>query len=373
MYNHTNERNRVTPREVNQYKYVDLACLVIHAVWMILFFYEGIYMLGILNTVSCIVYGYLYFALRESSVMRAVVLCYSEVIIHSIAALLSLGFAGGFDLYILIFIPIMFFYSLVYAGGHKLLFFGGVAAGAVYIVLKVVTFFIEPVYAFTDSTIEFLIMIFNCGMCIFGLLIITYKSCQEINQNRHKLEEKNKELTFLSCHDPLTKLLNRRSMEEIITKIQVGQGSDKAAGVYEKNAVAFFDVDNFKHFNDVYGHECGDAVLVKVAEIINTYGTRNIHGADKSQYCCRWGGEEIIILFHNWEKEEVVHRVTQIKKKIGQSSFSYADDKITISVTCGLAFSIKEESIYELINEADAYMLKGKKNGKNCIIQAENT
>ena len=364
MWYSTNREKLVNQREVTQCIFIDLACFAIHAVWLVLFFYEGIFLLGALNAASCTIYIYLHFAIKKGHFTRTIILFYSEVLIHSIAALLCLGFAGGFVLYILIFIPVMFFYSFVYAEGQKILSIGGVMAGVVYIVLKVIMFYVEPKYTFNDQSIELGVMIFNCTMCISSLLIITFITCQEINQNRHELEEKNKKLTFLSCHDPLTKLLNRRSMEEIIDKVELKACSTGS------NAVAFFDVDNFKNFNDQYGHECGDAVLVKVAEIIS----KNVNmdqedDATRSEFTCRWGGEEIIILFHNWERECVIHRVTQIKNSIENFRLNYGQDEISISVTCGLAFSLESKELRKLINEADAYMLKGKRNGKNCIVQ----
>ncbi len=363
MYIFTNQRRRVASREAIQYKYIDLACLVIHAVWMVLFFYEGIFLLGILNTVSCSVYVYLYDTINRGLITRTIVIFYIEVLCHSVAALLCLGFTGGFDLYILIFIPVMFFYSLVYAGGHRVLTFGGVIAGIVYIVLKIITYFSEPIYVFTDPTVEFGIMVFNCGMCIFNLLMMTYLSCKEITQNRKELEEKNKELTFLSCHDPLTKLLNRRSMEEIIDRLQENAS--------ENCAVAFFDIDNFKNFNDKYGHECGDIVLVKVAEIIGADidSPKNL----ASHYSCRWGGEEMIILFHDWEKDQIIKRVTQIKDEVERISLCYNDGAVSVSVTCGLTFSQKKVELHKMINVADSYMLEGKRKGKNCIIYGQYT
>lgn len=362
MWYDTNKKSVINPRDATQYMFIDIVCLLIHAVWMILFFYEKIVLLGALNMASCILYVYLHYTISKGFYMRTIVMFYSEVLIHSIAALLCLGFTGGFDLYILIFIPVMFFYSFVYGEGQRILSMGGVSAGVAYIVLKVIMYFVKPRFAFSNPTIELGVMVFNCVMCIFCLLMITFISCKEINQNRYELEEKNEKLTFLSCHDPLTRLLNRRSMEEIIDKYELEMCSA------DKNAVAFFDVDNFKLFNDQYGHECGDAVLVKVAEIISS----SLDGKETSgldNYVCRWGGEEIIVLFHNWEKESVVHMVTQIKDAIGGVRLDFSDELVSVSVTCGLAFGSENTELRKLINEADAYMLKGKRNGKNCIVQ----
>lgn len=363
MWYSMNKKSVINPRDATQYLFIDVVCFIIHLVWMVLFFYERIILLGVLDMSSCILYIYLHYTISKGLYMRTIAMFYAEVIIHSITALLCLGFTGGFDLYILIFIPVMFFYSFIYEKGQHIISIGGVIAGVVYIILKVIMFYIKPRFAFSDPMIELGVMVFNCVMCIFCLLTITFITCKEINQNRHELEVKNEKLTFLSCHDPLTRLLNRRSMEEIIDSLEVNRGSKN------DNAVAFFDVDNFKSFNDQYGHECGDVVLVKVAELICSSLNSSAKDSNVSNYVCRWGGEEIIVLFHNWDRDAVVHMVTQIKDAIGGIDLDFSNEVVSVSVTCGLAFESGKPELRELINEADSYMLKGKRSGKNCIVQ----
>lgn len=357
-----NQETKSSPSLRNKYFFIDTACFIIHLVWMLLFLYEEIYLMGLLNSISCIIYLYLYYAICRGNITRIVTVIYAEVLTHTIAALLCLGFRGGFDLYILVFIPIMFFFSFVYDDGKENLSMGGVLAGIVYVILRVVMFFYKPQYAFSDTHLELAVTVFNSFMCIFVLLTITFLTCNEINQARYELEEKNKKLTFLSSHDPLTKLLNRRSMEEIIDEVEQEKHNKSP------NAVAFFDVDNFKKFNDQYGHKCGDEVLTKVAEIISlSVGFTNKNTQTKN-YICRWGGEEIIILFHGYEKEEVIHKVNRIKTSIGNYHIHLGGEQLSISVTCGIAFGMGDKDLRDLINEADSYMLKGKRSGKNCIV-----
>ena len=229
---------------------------------MILFFLEGINLLAALNVVSCIVYLYLYYTISKGYFVKTLFIFYLEVLVHSVMALLCLGFRGGFDLYILIFIPVMFFSSGAHDKAKDLLSVGGIVAGVAYVALKLIMLFIDPRYTFSRASVEFGITVFNSVMCIFSLLFLSYIQCIEVNQARQELEEKNRKLTFLSSYDPMTMLMNRRSMEEVVDRIEEEQCFEKF------NAVAFFDVDNFKRFNDDYGHECGDVVLTKVAEII---------------------------------------------------------------------------------------------------------
>lgn len=362
----TNQETKSSSGITNKYYFIDTACFVIHLVWMLLFLYEEMYLLGLLNSVSCIIYLYLYYAISKGNITRIVTVIYAEVLTHTIAALLCLGFRGGFDLYILVFIPIMFFFSFVYDDGKVNLSSGGILAGIVYVILRAVMFFYKPQYAFSDTRLELAVTVFNSFMCIFVLLTITFLTCNEINQARYELEEKNKKLTFLSSHDPLTRLLNRRSMEEIIDEVEEEKQNANL------NAVAFFDVDNFKKFNDQYGHECGDEVLTKVAEIISLSVEFMNKNAQTKNYICRWGGEEIIVLFHDYDKEDVIHKVNQIKTSIGNYHIRFGNEQLSISVTCGIAFDMGDKKLRDLINEADSYMLKGKRNGKNCIVLSDS-
>ncbi|MBR3772363.1 MAG: GGDEF domain-containing protein, partial [Clostridium sp.] len=291
---------------------------------------------------------------------------YLEVLVHSVMALLCLGFRGGFDLYILIFIPVMFFSSGAHDKAKDLLSVGGIVAGVAYVALKLIMLFIDPRYTFSRASVEFGITVFNSVMCIFSLLFLSYIQCIEVNQARQELEEKNRKLTFLSSYDPMTMLMNRRSMEEVVDRIEEEQCFEKF------NAVAFFDVDNFKRFNDDYGHECGDVVLTKVAEIIREGAGLSDEHTHKKVFTCRWGGEEIVILFHDYEESEVVEVVTRVKEAIEDYRLPFRECQLSVSVTCGIAFGSGEKGIRELINEADTYMLDGKKKGKNCIVMKKS-
>lgn len=346
--------------DLTTYYFTDIACFLIHFVWMLLFFYQQIILLGILNIISSVIYIGTYHMIAKGQLLKAVAIIYTEVLIHSIAALLCLGFHGGFELYILVFIPFMFFFAFIYGNGNRRYSVCGILAGIVYIILKAMTFFMEPRYTFINETLEFGTMVFNCVTSILILFGITFLTCKEINHVRYVLEEKNKELTFLSRYDPLTNLLNRRSMEEIIDEIEMDGRR------MEDGAVAFFDIDNFKRFNDCFGHDCGDLVLAKVAELIRSNAISTGNGAQG--YTCRWGGEEIIVLYHGCDKEEILCKVTQTKEQVSISPIEFGGKNVSVSITCGVAFSREGKNIRDLINEADGYMLKGKHNGKNCVV-----
>ncbi len=338
-----------------KFYFLQNTCFVIHFVWMLLFLYERIYILSVFNVFSCAVYFGLHYVIAQGKITCAAGICYVEVLLHSVTAVLCFGFIGGFDLYILIFIPIMFFFSAAIGKGKKLALCSGILSGVVYVALKAALCFYTPVFSFSNITVKVLITLFNGLTAVMVLLVISYVCCGEMYRTRKALEDKNRKLMFLSGYDPLTKLLNRRSMNNIIKEAEAKTKSS------EKNAVAFFDIDNFKKFNDTYGHDFGDYVLVKVAESIR-------NGVRDEDYVCRWGGEEMVVLFPNCNEQEVIEMVTAIKDYISETEFEVRGKKDNVSVTCGLAFGRKQISLEELINRADSYMLKGKRSGKNCVV-----
>lgn len=164
-------------------------------------------------------------------------------------------------------------------------------------------------------------------------------------------------LEQLSMYDGLTSLLNRRSFDE-----RFPQEIERA---YRQNyplILAFIDVDNFKDYNDHYGHPAGDEVLISLGKILIEC-TR-----DKVDMCFRFGGDEFAVLLPQASADqgtEIVHRIL--------SSFdekSYGDTTLSIGVVAckrdiNLSSKEDERRIKELVDKA---MYDAKNSGKNCVV-----
>jgi len=124
------------------------------------------------------------------------------------------------------------------------------------------------------------------------------------------------------------------------------------------------DIDDFKIFNDKYGHDCGDFVLITVADIIRA-------GIRKQDTAARWGGEEFLILLPETDVlgGEIV--AESIREKLLSSTFTYNNDFHKVSMTFGVSTFLKEHSIDHCIKMADEALYKGKKSGKGCVILYE--
>jgi diguanylate cyclase (GGDEF)-like protein len=92
------------------------------------------------------------------------------------------------------------------------------------------------------------------------------------------------QILYLARHDPLTGLLNRRHLTE-----RINEEIARVRRTERHFALVMVDIDFFKTFNDAYGHDCGDAVLVKISGAI-------LRSVRKTDSVGRWGGEEFLVL-----------------------------------------------------------------------------
>lgn len=168
---------------------------------------------------------------------------------------------------------------------------------------------------------------------------------------------------YLSITDELTKLYNRRFFN---TKFEEEINRAKRENNYF--SLLILDIDYFKEYNDTYGHQEGDSVLNKVANVLINYTNRS------SDFAFRLGGEEFGIITI-LEKEKIKEFAMHIKDAIEElkipHSESIVSDYLTISIgiTSRKGKDISTSAI--LYKEADDALYKAKNNGRNCICVQE--
>ena len=145
---------------------------------------------------------------------------------------------------------------------------------------------------------------------------------------------------------------------------QLTEAIDKAFETEENIAVLMFDIDFFKKFNDTYGHECGDFVLISVANIIKS-------SLRESDIASRYGGEEFTVLLRKGNKEEAMKVAERIRQKIEEYDFVYNDQHLHVTVSCGVSVFDKKTNPVELpnifVNQADSGLYMSKNNGRNQV------
>lgn len=155
--------------------------------------------------------------------------------------------------------------------------------------------------------------------------------------------------------DFLTGLHNRRKLYKDYKNIQ------------EKNqsliGFLMIDIDNFKHYNDKFGHSAGDNCLVKIGKLLLSLQE------EKKIRFYRFGGEEFVGITSYMLKENLFSLAEEIRLKA--SKLDGPNEKITVSIGLSLCMTNCYEKIEEFINKADKALYNAKESGRNCISYIE--
>lgn len=171
----------------------------------------------------------------------------------------------------------------------------------------------------------------------------------------NKLEQELAEAKKESKEDFLTKLYNKRALDEFA---EVKEAEFKR---YERNyTMIMFDLDKFKDVNDTYGHEAGDAVLGAFAKILKK-DCRNV------DIVGRYGGEEFLAILSETDLLGGVAFAQKVREHVQKARFMYKGDRIEVTVSCGVAERKMHISAQAVINSADEYLYKAKKEGRNRV------
>jgi diguanylate cyclase (GGDEF)-like protein len=186
----------------------------------------------------------------------------------------------------------------------------------------------------------------------------------EIEENKmihRQLEKANKKLKELSLKDELTNLYNRRALREFIDSICSSDFKQKPL------SIIMIDIDNFKLYNDKYGHIKGDEVLKKVS------GKLNETLRDSINFVARYGGEEFICIFLETDNNEIYEIANKIREKICglKIAHTYSNVSNYVTISLGMATTIipyNANLIHQCIKNADIALYKAKNEGKNRIV-----
>ncbi|MBK9155140.1 MAG: diguanylate cyclase [Chloracidobacterium sp.] len=170
--------------------------------------------------------------------------------------------------------------------------------------------------------------------------------------DRTAMKDKAGEYEQLSVTDPLTGLLNRRYLEE-----RVAEEITRSKRYRFSLSLMLLDVDDFKSYNDTFGHPAGDTALKAVADILK----ESLRGADVA---ARYGGEEFAILLPQTSSEEAAQIGERIRKRVERMEFPHR--RVTVSI--GIASCSSEvDSSKDLISAADVALYAAKNHGRNNV------
>jgi len=164
-----------------------------------------------------------------------------------------------------------------------------------------------------------------------------------------------------SIRDPLTRLFNRRYMEESLEREM-----QRALRQRKPLSVIMLDIDHFKRYNDVYGHAAGDAVLQALGQMLSM----QIRAED---IACRYGGEEFTLILPESSLEVAHQRAEHIREKAQVLPVQHQGRKLeTITLSLGVAtFPEHGHALQQLLQIADAALYRAKQTGRNRVVLAE--
>lgn len=186
-----------------------------------------------------------------------------------------------------------------------------------------------------------------------------HKEQQQLHIVQIELKRANAELKILSEKDSLTGLYNRMAMERKLT-----QEWNVLRRKQEPLSVLMIDIDRFKEYNDLYGHQAGDDCLRRVAIIFSSIANR------ASDMVARYGGEEFILILPGTAFEEAYQMAQNLLDSIVAENIQHAyGDHGYLTASIGVACAIPSESltIQNLIHNADEALYRAKKHGRNQV------
>lgn len=196
-------------------------------------------------------------------------------------------------------------------------------------------------------------------------LLMRISTHVELKRARNLLEQKNRELTqaydkieHLALTDMLTGIPNRRNISNLM---------NKEASRCRRNGTTFSiimcDIDFFKKVNDTCGHDTGDYVLKRVADIIQ----ENLR---KQDIVSRWGGEEFLLMLPETHIEDGVKVSEKLRETIQNEKMEFGEHSFSITMTFGVAVYEHDIGMEKSIKKADDALYQGKQTGRNKVVQA---
>jgi len=198
-----------------------------------------------------------------------------------------------------------------------------------------------------------------------GGMVGAVQTLQDITERRlaeEEARENERRYRELSITDSLTKLYNSRHFFR-----QLKQEVERAERYHQPLSLILLDIDNFKGYNDTYGHMEGDRVLARLAEVIR----KNLRSADTG---FRYGGEEFTVLLPQTERECAFSAAERLRESFARTPLSPLPGvEVFMTVSIGVGRYVCGEKENAFVKRVDAGMYAAKQGGKNRVVCAGET
>ncbi len=192
----------------------------------------------------------------------------------------------------------------------------------------------------------------------------SFNNMMTLLENKHsELEGLNEKLNRLVDIDPLTQTGNRRSFHKKMESIHM-----MSLRYNHPYSIIICDVDNFKLYNDTYGHQKGDYVLVTVANAMKAT-------IRKTDEIFRWGGEEFVMILPEQDSVSALRVAENVRAAVESLNIEHKNnDPQSVTISCGVCSNTAGHISWEsVLKSADDALYTAKQAGRNCVCAAPDT
>lgn len=286
-----------------------------------------------------------YFLIYKNKIKLWVFTLYFNILEFMTLSTMALGFGYGFQLYTVSMI--IGAYYIKYIGSK---FYDNIINPVLVSVLATVSYFTGYTFLKIHGPMYELNLGVETGFFIFNSILVISVLVFYMAIMLKSIELTEKKLEHIAMFDKLTGLYNRHYLLRKIEELSKDDLSDYW--------IAILDIDNFKKVNDIYGHNCGDYVLKKVAETTKSLCRECI--------VCRWGGEEFIVFASSGKCSAEILKT--VRYEIDNLMLEFEKQDIHVTVTIGAENYSPDRSVDAWISKADENLYFGKTHGKNQVV-----
>lgn len=172
-----------------------------------------------------------------------------------------------------------------------------------------------------------------------------------------RLVEARENMRFRATHDPLTSVLNRGAVLDLL-----GREVQRSRRENKSTAILLGDVDHFKDVNDMHGHVVGDEVLAEIA-------SRLVNSVRSYDFVGRYGGEEFLVVLNSCDTTYGPSRAEEIRKSVSISPIQTAKGSVSVTMSFGILQTADwgALSLEDLLHETDIALYQAKAAGRDCL------
>ncbi len=239
--------------------------------------------------------------------------------------------------------------------------YGLIGAMAGYLFLHPAAVFIHQYYYNKAISWEFLRMSFSQEHLYksFYFMALGALSGALLGIHPQRMKDLLARVKELSITDDLTAIFNRRYFFQ-----KYNEELERSVRYQRKLALLMLDIDHFKQYNDIHGHQMGDSLLKKLAQLI-------VKSIRKHDFIARYGGEEFVVVAPETDRENAVKLAEKIRAVIEKHPFKMRKGqsaaKITVSVGVAV-FPEDGQTVDELVGKADTALYIAKDMGRNKVV-----